>query len=60
MTAEQIDTNHKRTGTHWVPVLLILEFFRHSHQQNTKNDNSNEDIGLPVQLLLQEDTGQQQ
>ena len=42
------------------PGLVLLEFFSHSQQQNTDDDNSDECVGLPVQLFLQENTGQQQ
>ena len=37
-----------------------LELFGHCQKQNTDNNNSNENIGFPGKLFLQENPGKQQ
>ena len=41
-------------------VFVCLKFFCHGQQQNTNDYNADEYVSFPVELFLQENTGQQQ
>ena len=43
-----------------MPFVVALEFFADCQQQDANDDNGNKCVSFPVELFLQEDTGQQQ